>query len=357
MPGDGGGGAGKDAQAPPGETEAGGAGVPAACPRSLRPCQPSQPPAPPHGGWGSGKALPKGRGRPGLGVCGPRPTPRQGADLREDRGSGARRRVGTEPSALEPLTWRAGARKAELAAAAQGAAERRTQSAAPPPRGRRRGREGEARGPRPSPRPRVRGARDAARGAGALCLGASGAPLASASRPGPRRAVPASRAPASSVSRSRGVSASRGGGLGPEPAVSSPPSALGVGARVWVPGAPAISASLPVSPSLTPPPLVSAPLPGARRSPARVSMASSLGAERSGDKEAGLGLALPTPGPGSAPPTPSPAPAASTFRSAGPGPSPGPPPARAHRRVAQGCGSSGPGPGGDSSDARGVGSP
>lgn len=75
----------------------------------------------------------------------------------------------------------------------------------------------EAGEPRPSPRPRVRGARDAAQGAGALCLGSSGAPLASASRPGPRRALPAFQAPASFASRSRGSQRPVGAGEGRGP--------------------------------------------------------------------------------------------------------------------------------------------
>lgn len=87
--------------------------------------------------------------------------------------------MGSETSARRPLTWRFGARRAELAAAVARAAERSTK---PGPssagaEGRWEG-EAEAEGTPPAPRPRARRALDAMQGARALCLGASGAPLA-----------------------------------------------------------------------------------------------------------------------------------------------------------------------------------
>lgn len=289
MPGDDGGGAGKDAQEPPGETEAGERAFPQPVPAQGGPARRAGRRHPPTADGGrKGSAERAGPARPG--VCGPRPTPRQAGTSGRPGGPGTGRRWGPGPLALEPLTWRAGARKAELAAAAQGAAERRTQSAAPPPRGRR----GDARGRGRERRGVPARARDPASAAPGMRRKGRG--LFVSARP--------ARAPASCVSGSRGLSVpwarARAGACGLLPSIGAGRGGEGLGS--WVSGYLCVSPGLPVSDAPTP---RLCPLPGARRSPARVSMASSLGAERSGDKEAGLGLALPTPD--SAPPRPPPA--------------------------------------------------
>lgn len=210
---------------------------------------------------GVGKGSAKRAGRPGLGVCGPRPPPRQGGDLREDRGAGGRRRVGTEHSALEPLTWRAGAREAELAAAAQGAAERGAQSAAPPPR-RRRGDPARPRDPA-SAAPGMR-----RKGRGLFVSARRG--RRSRPRPGqaPAARSPPSRRPPPSPLGLGGLSVpwgwARAGARGLLPSIGAARGGEGLGSRV--------SGSLRVSPGV---PVSDAPAPRLCRPPRRPPLAGA----------------------------------------------------------------------------------
>lgn len=169
-----------------------GRGEPAASPAHCGPAQRSGC----HSGWGAGRGLGR-EGGDGL-AEGP---PGRGPSRASGRGpSGPEERWGPR-SARRPLTWRAGVLWAELAAT--GAAARLAQSR-PLPRGG--GGEAGREGPRPARDP-APGGLEAALGAGALCLDASGAPRAPV-------AVPAPPAPAPLVSGSPGSRSPAGAGMG-----------------------------------------------------------------------------------------------------------------------------------------------
>lgn len=80
-----GGGKGNEAQAPPMETEARGEGCPHGLPCALRPCQTIRLAAPPHPEWGSEGARQRRRGRLGLRVSRPPPSPASGRRSPEEQ--------------------------------------------------------------------------------------------------------------------------------------------------------------------------------------------------------------------------------------------------------------------------------
>lgn len=258
---------GRDAEEPPWETEAGEGGLPAASPRTLRPCQTSC--CRSGGGSGGGSAERTGPAwPPGQARCA-----RRGEGL-QNHGAGAGEEVGSSPPPAGPLTWHAGARRAELvelAAAAAGAAARRAQSRHLPYGG---GGEAGREGPRPVRDP-APGGLHAARGAGVLCLRASGAPRASVAGPAPGVPSPPPRLPRPP---SLGLTSLRERArAGVCRLLPSRASLMALGSPIEA-GRGRGGLGLRVS-------RLRVPLPGARRSAVRVSMASSLGAWET--KEAG----------------------------------------------------------------------
>lgn len=261
-----------------------------------------------HSGWGAGRGLGR-EGGDGL-AEGP---PGRGPSRASGRGpSGPEERWGPR-SARRPLTWRAGVLWAELAAT--GAAARLAQSR-PLPRGG--GGEAGREGPRPARDP-APGGLEAALGAGALCLDASGAPRASV-------AVPAPPAPAPLVSGSPGSRSPAGAGMGrglrapPLPDLSDGPGEPHRGRALGdCPGLRVSRLSAPLSRRAFP-----------WRAPGRPSLRET--------KEAGGGGPPSLPGPRTAhrPPVPC-APPGSSLRSSKPGPSPGPQHPGRTARDAPGC--------------------
>lgn len=177
------------------------------------------------------------------------------------------------PSARRPLTWRAGARRAEPAGARGGGCGAASTKRGPSPagaegRGARPGWEG--RGPRPArdPAPATAYVRREGRG---LFVSARRGRRARPS-PGwfPGRA-PGPRFLRLGTSGVSGVSGPRRDGLGPGSALPSPagplasasgaPWTLGAGRGVWVPGSPALRVSRGVSACLCPPHARSLPPP------------------------------------------------------------------------------------------------
>lgn len=306
--------------------------------RALRPCPTTQLPGTPTPQIGGREGPGRGRGRPGLGVPGRGPFPgvwtvgRPAAGGRGSEGGvpAARRGVRPRPSARRPLTWRAGARRAEPAGARGGGCGAASTKRGPSSAGAggaasgSAGRGGEGRGPRP--------ARDPA--PAAACVRREGRGLFVSARPG-RRArsspgrSPGVRSPRAGLPlpRPRGVGGSRAPvGAGWDRSLRRPPplparpreprGRRGRGLGVRTPGAPAILVSPRVSPRVVPFPGPAAPRRAfpwrGRRAPAQ-----------SGDKRArggGWGAFPTVPAPPPPPSAPSP-----SARAPPPGPLCGPP--------------------------------